>query len=314
MPGIKVAVKGLGKVLFPDGTSQEQILDALEKATGRTRLERAADMGFSDRTWYHGTGGDIEEFRPKNFKLKPSSHYYDFGIHAGDARTASEYALYSDFPSHSKGMSSGMVQGSQTVYPVRVRGNILDITKGIPDDVLNELKTIAEEKAGMTKRSKYVQLADVDPNSFMGVLQRKIGRRTLQDYFRGKGYDGIKYKWGGDNVVMFDPKNIRSVNAAFDPEKKDSANILAGIGGGAVGLGAMYQTPESRADEMLQPQQTIEAAKYPALLQMAKYMRKVELPTGRVFEALPDLLDKWAYGAGDVTFEDELRAALEVGI
>jgi hypothetical protein len=30
----------------------------------------------------------------------------------------------------------------------------------------------------------------------------------------------------GDHAVVFDPKNIRSVNAKFDPAKKDSANLL----------------------------------------------------------------------------------------
>jgi hypothetical protein len=45
-----------------------------------------------------------------------------------------------------------------------------------------------------------------------------------------------------DVVVSFDPKNIRSINAEFDPEKKDSPQILASapfVGGAALAMGSM---------------------------------------------------------------------------
>jgi hypothetical protein len=39
--------------------------------------------------------------------------------------------------------------------------------------------------------------------------------------------------------VVRDPSNIRSTNAAFDPDQKDSSNLLAGLGAAGVGLGLM---------------------------------------------------------------------------
>jgi hypothetical protein len=45
-----------------------------------------------------------------------------------------------------------------------------------------------------------------------------------------------------DVVVSFDPKNIRSINAEFDPEKKDSPQILASapfVGGAALAMGSV---------------------------------------------------------------------------
>jgi len=42
------------------------------------------------------------------------------------------------------------------------------------------------------------------------------------------GYDGIKV---GDETIIFDPKNIRSVDAKFDPKKASSSNLLASVGG-----------------------------------------------------------------------------------
>jgi hypothetical protein len=52
-----------------------------------------------------------------------------------------------------------------------------------------------------------------------------------------------------DVVVSFDPKNIRSINAEFDPEKKDSPQILASapFATGITGLGAMAALPSEEA-------------------------------------------------------------------
>ena len=43
------------------------------------------------------------------------------------------------------------------------------------------------------------------------------------------------------SYIVLDPANIRSVNAAFDPSKRNSANLMAGVGGLAVGLSALNQ-------------------------------------------------------------------------
>lgn len=40
-----------------------------------------------------------------------------------------------------------------------------------------------------------------------------------------------------DNLTVFDPTMVRSRFAAFDPLKRNSGNILAGVGAGGVGLG-----------------------------------------------------------------------------
>jgi hypothetical protein len=41
------------------------------------------------------------------------------------------------------------------------------------------------------------------------------------------------------DYVTFTPQQVRSIWAKFDPAKKDSPNISAGVAGGAVGLGAL---------------------------------------------------------------------------
>lgn len=62
---------------------------------------------------------------------------------------------------------------------------------------------------------------------------------------RGK-YDGLDIKGAttlgkpGDYRVVFDPKNIRSRFAAFDPFQRNSANLLAGVGAGGLGLSFLF--------------------------------------------------------------------------
>ena len=54
-----------------------------------------------------------------------------------------------------------------------------------------------------------------------------------------KGFGGVKMPGmagvtpGTRHYVLFDPKNIRSRFAKFDPAKKDSRDLLAGIAGAA---------------------------------------------------------------------------------
>ena len=46
--------------------------------------------------------------------------------------------------------------------------------------------------------------------------------------------------------MVFDPKNIRSVNAKFDPSKTDSSNLLSSILTGGVGLSVLNSEKEEQ--------------------------------------------------------------------
>ena len=52
------------------------------------------------------------------------------------------------------------------------------------------------------------------------------GAEELTQQAKKAGYDGIKV---GDETVIFDSKNIRSVDAKFDPKKSESSNLLASM-------------------------------------------------------------------------------------
>jgi hypothetical protein len=71
-------------------------------------------------------------------------------------------------------------------------------------------------------------------------------KKEVVDFLKSKGYDSMFLKESaGENkpfttLAVFEPNNIRSVNAKFDPKKKDSPQILASapFAAGAAGLGA----------------------------------------------------------------------------
>lgn len=67
---------------------------------------------------------------------------------------------------------------------------------------------------------------------------------------KDRGYIGID---APNERVVFDPQDIRSINAAFDPAKKDSSNLLAGaatIGGIGGGAALMAAPQNSYADSL----------------------------------------------------------------
>ena len=65
-----------------------------------------------------------------------------------------------------------------------------------------------------------------DKKRMMGATKKQA--RQFADILQSKGYDGAILQLGEHmtEVVVFDPANIRSVNAIFDPEKRDRNNLL----------------------------------------------------------------------------------------
>jgi hypothetical protein len=82
-----------------------------------------------------------------------------------------------------------------------------------------------------------------------------INLHPMIEQAKAEGHDAVIFKGAADNpgksvygrhqagqtVVVFEPNQIRSVNAAFDPAKKNSANILAGAAGAAVAAGSIQK-------------------------------------------------------------------------
>ena len=161
------------------------------------RMGRAKEMGFDTETvLYHGTGSDIKAF---NTSENDISSQLGPGI------------FFTKFP-ESAGVyaDAGNMGNSPNIIPVYIRGNIVDRYKtNIPPPAM-----LSREA-----RRQFPKLSEDD---------------AVRAWFKSKGIDGLRTgNW--EEVTVFDPSNIRSVNAAFDPEKSTSSTLLAAAPFAAVG-------------------------------------------------------------------------------
>ena len=124
------------------------------------------------------------------------------------------------------------------------------------------------------------------------------------DELIAKGYDGLALKDADGAVTYsaFKPNQYRSVNAMFDPAKKESSDLLATLAAGTVGLGALMGTEEAeastqaehnanqralqglhRVDEQSEQERLkAEYAKHPQLDQFAQQLNQITTPSQNI--------------------------------
>jgi hypothetical protein len=115
-----------------------------------------------------------------------------------------------------------------------LRVNALDKYDTHPDYLLNLLTLSDAELEALTKATPD------EPLQRGSTVARPFQYEDIEGP-RGAGYRGALRKAGysgavvddeaGDSIAMFDPRDIRSRFAAFDPAKKESADLLAGVAG-----------------------------------------------------------------------------------
>lgn len=231
--------------------------------SAEARMQRAAEQGFNvNEVLYHGTDKSFENFIPKRGLSGKASYL------TPDADVASAYAM-GDVKYKKRGEGANLL-------PAYVRGNILDqqdLTRGQEIDIWKAIEDyeLAKAKPGTLKYemltdkkfpSMSESLLDMTDEEyvpdFVQMMEKLAEIKRTEDILGGLGYTGVRgleelidarnrpglreY----ESIAVFDPKNIRSVNARFNPLDIDSSNILSGIGAGAVGLGvlASQEQPE----------------------------------------------------------------------
>jgi len=126
------------------------------------------------------------------------------------------------------------------------------------------------------------------------------------------------------NTAVFDPKNIRSVNAAFDPAKRESSNLLAEVAPiagttGILGAGSLT-SPQAQANiqksidelkrrgltHLIPHDDKIQGAIHPRVQTIATMLGNIQDPLGNPFESASKVL-------GQVAFGDSPRA-LDIGL
>lgn len=218
------------------GKERQVYLDVLDEIYG-PQTQRMKDLGF-DTQVLHGTDTDkiaqrmsldeldnkkqlegIKDFKPGTMHFAAGNEQ---GIYTSPAvYKASEYA------------------GDQ-MYPLVVRGQKHFPTYGVavPERELSD-KNLYNM---LNDSNAFEQLSKATGKSIEDL--KKLEFNDLVNEIKKSGeFEGII---AGSEVKTFDPSNIRSKFAAFDPRFKKSSNILAGSAGAAV-LGSALAPEEAEA-------------------------------------------------------------------
>lgn len=166
-----------------------------------SRMARAKEGGFADAISYHGASRDFSAFdRSKRGATAGAAPAREGEFSAFDPEIAAEF-------SHLAAKGSG---GNAQIYPLRHRSEKQGRIHLTGDELNHEIAST-------------LNLAW--DNGFDSVV--------LKNYTSPGGRKG-------DILVVKNPNQLRSPYAAFDPRKRDSANLLAGIGAvGAIPAAAL---------------------------------------------------------------------------
>lgn len=203
-----------------------------EGMTTEARLKRAQEMGFdTERVFYHGTSEDISQFDPQ--KLGSSTQAFSAKEGFWLTSNPSEAGEYADFAGNEKALRDYTEKLAKLEKEAAQ-----DPSKW--DDYL-DLQMQAERADQIKERGQNIlplfvnksNLMEVDANG-EGFVSNLVTQSI--DQARKGGFQGVVFKnlsdspYGAsvaDHVLVFNPADVRSVNAAFDPDYADSPLLLA---------------------------------------------------------------------------------------
>lgn len=238
----------------------EKALDMSQAA----RMKRAQEMGADIESPVYHVSNAVFAGSPRADEARAA------GIAVQDEFKPNRYGTYfSDSPDLTESIFSDNPYADKAGEYVIRRGREFDARYvNMNDEQKAELQrlisSVVDEDDIYDAASRAdVGVDEVDPFDIFtdGDFYTYYGRDAQDRLLRAineAGYDTVRFTDNlamGDNTtstVVFDPSRVRSVNAAFDPAKKDSANLLAGIGGAAV-IGGAAQSNEANAmtDDMV---------------------------------------------------------------
>lgn len=240
-----------------------------------SRMARSKSLGFGGPV-YHGTADDIRAFNGGTWVTGDPRVASDYSHRAAvrgipEERLEGAINQYGDsyvdewgetrlpdvdeMPQSEMNMLSHQYGEGQSVVPLMVRDkNVLDMTELGDAPSMEDLAEFLHSKGvidddALGDAQYWIDEIDVPSDEFGGdptpTIWKAIEDLGLADDIRKAGYDGLSIEdvaagggYGHPATLIFDPKNIRSTHAAFDPAKRDSADLLASRAApGSLGIG-----------------------------------------------------------------------------
>jgi hypothetical protein len=226
-------------------------LRKLTKVSNKTSAARAKDaksMGFQEPTMYHGTRStDIKEFKQGKAEKTDDGWYGEGTYTTPKPLEASEYAGYNKHVDYNG--SDESIQTGGNVIPLKLKSEKPLIVDGYG---LRAFKLAISKKYGD-------KILDglVNKSTKEGEFDQVMFNHKATEFLKKDGHDSV---WVGyektptamddaDEVVIFDSKNTRSVNAEFDKKKASSGDLLAGVAGTAVGGKTLTKVSDKTREE-----------------------------------------------------------------
>ncbi len=202
------------------------------------RKARGMAMGFdTNQVWFHGTGGKFEAFDAGRAGSSLDEGWLGRGVYMSSDPKVADY--------YSSAGRSGL--GDPSILPLHVRGQFYDYglkNRGTRGEVFGIASLPSDIREAVLRRADFKLTEEPD------FSQEPKLARAMRDELIERGFDGVRASFpdGKAELVVFDPTNIRSVNAAFDPTKGDSAHLMARLADGG-GLGDTAYSPAFNAAE-----------------------------------------------------------------
>jgi len=142
----------------------------------------------------------------------------------------------------------------QSIYPLRTNVESTFDPRQHEDVIAEYLRSQGRDPLATTIERG---ITDLDYYKLGNYLQYE--NPEMVELLKSKGFDSMRLAESTydrsvapvfDTLAIFNPSNIRSVNAAFDPAKRGSPNIMASAAGATIGLSALRNI---QRDEKPQP-------------------------------------------------------------
>lgn len=211
----------------PAAKLEPRVADALPMDEA-SRLARAKEMGFdTSKTYYHGTNTPESGFESFDLNRPPKG--------ADETVSPRGAAFLTENPKFASNFAS-IRSKPGAVIPTHV-----SVAKTFDYENPEHVKALIEALPA-NSRFKTAQHADLKSGDWEALEDGKV-----MDAIRSLGFDSMHIKEAGTkNLAVFDPSKIRSKFAEFDPAKKDSSHLSAGVAGATL-LGAGAASEEAEA-------------------------------------------------------------------
>jgi hypothetical protein len=215
-----------------------------------SRMGRAREQGFDvDNRVYHGSSksGGFDEFQTsERGRFGPGVYFSEQPGVAGKYGEAKPY----------------VVPTNDQLFDAMPSWNSL--SDDAEQRIIKQLKPNEREKLAALK-NWYKR----EGEAFWEALRRSVdgddkilADARASEVIQAAGFKGIRGIGDGQETVIFNPKNVRSPDAAFDPAETQSSKLLAGVSGSPEGLGAaggaaigMATAPDQNGDGVVDAQE-----------------------------------------------------------